>query len=327
MRGRADAIAASVVSWKTTYAGRARGAGQLASPLDQRREQRSVGLGDLALAALLLRHVRTRVGDPLADVDVDIGGVGIGAGDGPLHPREPRARGAVGDAASDRALSRPTQREHPLGPAQRDVEETLFLVERLGRLGVGDRHEAALEAGDEHGVELEPLRPVEREQLDGVVTREAGVVAAERGLEEREETVDRPRLPRGRGARAALGVEVFVAEAHDRVDVLAPLLRQLVVGGRREVGEVLGERAARRRPRRLLQGVERHLDLGPLEEPPAATDTERHAGATERLFEERRLRVDAVEDGDARPGHVRCVSGAHRAARCRALRRRRCRTR
>ena len=91
-----------------------------------------------------------------------------------------------------------------------------------------------------------------------------------------------------------------MAEAHERVGVLAALLRQLVVVGG-EVGEVLGEGAARRGPRRLLQRVERDLHLGPLEEPPAAADPERHAGAAERLFEQRRLRVDAVEHGDARP--------------------------
>ena len=85
---------------------------------------------------------------------------------------------------------------------------------------MGDGHEATLEAGDEHGVELEALRPVEGEQLDGVVAGEVGIVAAQRRLEEREEAVDRARLPLGCGARTALGVEVFVAEAHDCVDVL-----------------------------------------------------------------------------------------------------------
>ena len=142
---------------------------------------------------------------------------------------------------------------------ERDIEETLFLVERLGRFRVGDRHEAALEAGDEHGVELEPLRPVEREQLDGVVARAAGIVAAERRLEEREETVDRAGLPLGRGAGTALGVEVFLAEAHDRVDVLRRSSDSSSSVDGDEVGEVLGERAARGRPRRLLQRVERPL--------------------------------------------------------------------
>ena len=89
---------------------------------------------------------------------------------------------------------------------------------------MGDGHEAALQAGDEHGVELEALRPMEGEQLDGVVAREVGVVPAQRRLQEREEAVDRTGLPLGRGARTALGVEVFLAETHDRVDVLLALL-------------------------------------------------------------------------------------------------------
>ena len=121
-----------------------------------------------------------------------------------------------------------------------------------------DRHESALEPGDEHGVELEALRAVEGEQLDGVVAGEVGIVAAQRRLEEREETVDRTRLPLGCGAGTALGVEVFVAEAHDRVDVLLTLLGALLtVRSPVRVGEVFGERTARRLSRRLLQGVER----------------------------------------------------------------------
>ena len=56
------------------------------------------------------------------------------------------------------------------------------------------------------------------------------------------------------------------------------------------------------------------LDLGPLEEPATAAHAERDAGAAERLFEQRRLRVDPVEDGEARPRHVRSMGGAKRAS-------------
>ena len=190
---------------------RARRTRQLASPLDQRLVERRVGLGDLRAVlprASALRHVRTGVGDPFAHVDVDIGGIGRRRR---AIARSTRASHALGVRLATRP---PTVRcraqlsvQHALGPAQRDVEEALLLVERLGGLGVRDRHQAALEAGDEHGVELEPLRPVEGEQLDGVVTRGArrrrrgARSAGTRGSRRRCRGRRRPRGTRGRGAR------------------------------------------------------------------------------------------------------------------------------
>ena len=153
--------------------------------------------------------------------------------DGVVDPGQPRARVAPGGTATDRALARPAQVQHAFGAAERDVEQALLLVHRLGRLGVGDRHEARLEPGDEHGVELEALGPVEREQLDRVALALAGVVAAERGLQELEESVDAP--------TAAVGLEVLVPEPYERVDVLAAFLGE-VLGVGREIGEVLDER-------------------------------------------------------------------------------------
>ena len=170
-------------------------------------------------------------------------GVGAARGDRVLDARDPAAPRPLRGATTDRALPRPAEVQHPFGATERDVEQPLLLVHRLGGLGVRDRDEAAFEAGDEHGVELEPLRAVEREQLDRVVRRLAGVVAAQRGLQEPEEAVD--------AAAAAVGLEVLVPESHQRVDVLAPFLGQVLrIGG--EVGEVLGERTPRA-PRAVLR--------------------------------------------------------------------------
>ena len=94
------------------------------------------------------------------------------------------------------------------GAAERDVEQPLLLVHRLGGLGVRDRDEAAFEPGDEHGVELEALGAVEREQLDRVVRRRrrrrrrAARSAGTRGSRRRCRGRRRPRGTRGRGARA-----------------------------------------------------------------------------------------------------------------------------
>ena len=58
--------------------------------------------------------------------------------------------------------------QHLLGAGDRDVEQPSLLGPLVRRVGVGDRDEPALEPGHEHGVELEALGAVEREQLDGV---------------------------------------------------------------------------------------------------------------------------------------------------------------
>ena len=70
--------------------------------------------------------------------------------------------------------------ELPAGAGQRDIEETPLLGPVGGRLRVRDRHEPALESGHEHGAELEPLRTMEGEELDGVVGGVAGVVVQRR---------------------------------------------------------------------------------------------------------------------------------------------------
>ena len=96
----------------------------------------------------------------------------------------------------------------------------------------------------------------------------AGVVAAQRRLQELEEPVD--------AAAAAVGLEVLVPETHERVGVLAPFLGEVLgVGG--EVGEVLDERTARVPRARSCGVVERDLHLGAVEEATAAAHAERHA--------------------------------------------------
>ncbi len=101
-------------------------------------------------------------------------------------------------------------------------------------------------------------------------------------------------------------------EAHERVGVLAAFLGEVFgVGG--EVGEVLDERTGGRLACALAEVVERDLHLGAVEEATAAAHAERHAGARERLLEQRRLRVDAVEHGHARPRQV--ARSRRRAAR------------
>ncbi len=114
--------------------------------------------------------------------------------------------------------------ERALGAAQRDVEEPLLLVERLGGLRVRDRHEAALEAGDEHGVELETLRAVEREELDGVVAGTSSPSSPRSAVCRNARKPSTEPACRPVRAGTAFGVEVLVAEAHERVDVLPPFL-------------------------------------------------------------------------------------------------------
>ena len=115
-----------------------------------------------------------------------------------------------------------------------------------------------------------------------------------------------------------------MAEADDRLAV-----RALVVGGLGgvddEIGEVLGEVAARRRAGVLLQLVERAAHLGPVHERAVAADAERDPGAPQRLLERRRLRVHAVQHREVRPAPARRARRAA-AARRRAPRRRRRRT-
>ena len=192
--------------------------------------------------------------------------------------------------------------QRALGAAQRDVEEPLLLVERVGGLGVGDRDEAPFEPGDEDRVELEALGAVEGEQLDGIVAGGVTVVVAQCGLEEREEAVDRP--------APAFGGQVLTSEADEGVGVLAALLGERR-GGLGEIGEVLLEHPRRRRPRVLAQVVERDLHLGSVEEAAAPSHAEGDPDSTEGLLELHRLRVDPVEHGDARPPARGVVRGAH----------------
>ena len=144
---------------------------------------------------------------------------------------------------------------------------------------------------------------MEREQLDRVVARAAPVVVAQRGLEEPEEAVDR--------TGAAVGGEVLATEPHERVGVLAPFLGELVGVGD-EVGEVLAERPAGRRP--CASPAAHRARAAPRDGRGTACRRARASGcpAGERLLERRRLRVDAVEHRELRPAQAAAVGGLHR---------------
>ena len=150
---------------------------------------------------------------------------------------QPRARVAARDAATDRALARPAEVQHALGAAERDVEQALLLVHRLGRLGVRDRHQPAFEPGDEHGVELEALGAVEREQLDGVALRCCR--RRRRGATVWRNSRKPSTLPRPPSASRYSWPSRTSASTCSRRSSAS----DLGVGG--EVGEVLGERPAR----------------------------------------------------------------------------------
>ena len=122
-------------------------------------------------------------------------------------------------------------------------------------------------------------------------------------FEVREEAVDR--------SLAALGVEVFVAEAHEGVGVLAPFLRHLGVDG--EVGEVLAERSPRCGARGLAQCVERDLHLGPSRKrPPPRTrnGTPARLSASSNAADCALMRYSTAMRRHGRSGPSR---GAHRA--------------
>ena len=145
---------------------------------------------------------------------------------------------------------------------------------------------------------------MEREELDRVVGVLAGIVAPERRLQEREESVD--------GSGAALGLEVLAPQPHQRVGVLAPFLGQILgVGG--EVGEVLVEGSGWCGAGRGAQMVQRDLHFRPFEESTATAHAEGDALARERLLEQRRLRVHPIEDRHPRPPQVGALGGAQRA--------------
>ena len=154
--------------------GRARGAGKLASPLDECREQRRVGLRDVALGALLLGDVgprrrsargrrrcprrRRRPRSPAPPARA------IGSGCGWRHG----LRSCAGVPNSARGRARLCSARRRGGVAPRRVPRR----SSRGRWAPG-----ALEPGDEHGVELEALRSMEGEQFDAVVARGVGIVA------------------------------------------------------------------------------------------------------------------------------------------------------
>ena len=94
------------------------------------------------------------------------------------------------------------------------------------------------------------------------------VVAAHRHLEPRDEAAGR--------AAAAVGREVLLPEAQDRVEVLAAFLAaERLAGG--EVGELVGEGAARRGLLHRAKLVEHGPHLGPVHEPAGAGHAHRHA--------------------------------------------------
>src|SRR5437660_8111641 len=98
--------------------------------------------------------------------------------------------------------------ELALGAGGRDVEEAALLVARRGSVGPSYRHEAALEAGEEHHRPLEPLRRVERGERDAVAAV-LRVLALHRRGEPGEE--------RGDG-RAVVGRRMLVGEADERLE-------------------------------------------------------------------------------------------------------------
>jgi hypothetical protein len=96
---------------------------------------------------------------------------------------------------------------------------------------MGDGHESSLEPGHEDSVELEPLRAMEGEQLDGIGVDVRGV-AAQRRRQERLESLDRPwaRLDRG----------VVARESRYGHDVLPALFGGIGRAGL-EIGDVLAD--------------------------------------------------------------------------------------
>src|SRR5207344_2097647 len=103
------------------------------------------------------------------------------------------------------------------------------------------------------------------------------VAGAQCRLQELEESGERS-VP-------TVGSEVVAAEAADRLDVLSAFLGH--VGGAVGQGlQLAGERHAGLFTRALAERVQRDLDLGPVEESPAAADPERDAFAPQRLLEQ-----------------------------------------
>src|SRR4051794_21750142 len=93
--------------------------------------------------------------------------------------------GLAGELAEEprRLAAVPRQEQVPPRAGHADVEEPAFLV----LVAAADRELSLLEAWDEHGVELEPLRPVERQEMDA-----ASGTCAEALAERRAEVGARP---------------------------------------------------------------------------------------------------------------------------------------
>ena len=85
--------------------------------------------------------------------------------------------------------------------------ESMGVIERLDLVLTAGLTAFTGETGAGKTMLVEAINLLVGGRADPTVVRpgvgEARVVAAERGLEEGEETVDRPRLPRGRRSRAA----------------------------------------------------------------------------------------------------------------------------
>ena len=178
--GRASATAARVASWKITWAGTP---DARASVLRQATSSASTrGSADGADHRPVAAGGRPGLGQP-----GPFGGhrrlpVAVAVGPEGGQRRFDRRQVGAGLAGhlppAERAPLRPAEVQLPLRPGQGDVEEAALLGQGGRRLGVGDRDEAPLQAGDEHDRPLQALGLVEGEQLHGVVDPVSGSSSA-----------------------------------------------------------------------------------------------------------------------------------------------------
>ena len=121
------------------------------------------------------------------------------ATDRPLDLGKVRTRCSGAHARTAIALRRPRYVEFTLRPTQRDVQESSFLVQRFGvATRVRDRYESFLEARDKHGVPLQALGAMERQEIDGVGRNATIVLAAQGGAEKVQEPRERRPATRDR---------------------------------------------------------------------------------------------------------------------------------
>ena len=165
-----------------------------------------------------------------------------------------------------------------LGARQADVEQAPLLRDLVRRLRQSRRQLLLLHARDEHRLELEPLRAVQRQQVDAAPRLSAVAEAAlelrdEAGTVEVGELVGQPDEPR----EVVLANRLALAELVRRILEPAALLREPAHVRRRREPAQHEARALAAEERRALR---------------------RDAGLVQRLLEVDEPRVRAAEDRD-----------------------------